>query len=277
MVIESIWDGDSRNRNSDSGTRAAPDWRDWQEIIRQMATTQNQVIGLNGLLFSYDSLNNLSVFTGIGVDPILLFSDPLVTRFGGLSDYTEFEVDGTIKFVGDATTWDDIRVPLSATRVGAAQIPDFSQVADNGSGSVGVYAFIFPDSTLKQVFFALQLPHSYKLGSDLHPHIHWMPQTTNTGTVNWEIEYSIISINGTLPNTTLVALPDDGAGVVNTHQLAENADISGTGLGLSSMLLGRLSRNGGAGADDFVGDAALLEFDLHFEQDTVGSREELIK
>jgi hypothetical protein len=276
-MIESIWDGDSRNRHSDDGIRSSPDWRDWQEVIRQVAVTQEQVIGLNGLTITYDSLNNLTVFTGIGVDPILWFSDPLVTRFGGLTDYSEFEVDGTLKFTGDAITWDDARVPLSAVRVGATQVPAFSQVANDGAASVGIYAFIFPDNDLKQVFFALQLPHSYKLGSTLHPHVHWMPQTTNTGTVNWQLEYSIASIDGTIGNTTTVSLKDDGDGTVNKHQLAAGADITGTGLGLSSMLLGRLFRDGGVGDDDFVGDAALLEFDVHFEQDTVGSRQETIK
>jgi hypothetical protein len=234
-------------------------------------------IGLLGLNTHYDDAGTTTVFAGAGADPIVVISDTPYIRFGDLLNYSEFGADGTIKFAGDATTWDDVRVPLSATRVGAAQVPDFSQVADNGSGSVGVYALIFPDNTLKQVFFALQMPHSYKLESDLHPHIHWMPQTTNTGTVNWELEYSIISINGTLPSTTLVTIPQEGAGAVNTHQLAENADIDGTGLGLSSMLLGRISRNGGVGADNFTGDAALLEFDLHFEQDTVGSRQEIVK
>jgi hypothetical protein len=104
-----------------------------------------------------------------------------------------------------------------------------------------------------------------------------MPQTTNTGTVNWQLEYSIASIDGTIGNTTTVSLKDDGDGTVNKHQLAAGADITGTGLGISSMLLGRLFRDGGVGDDDFVGDAALLEFDVHFEQDTVGSRQETIK
>jgi len=35
--------------------------------------------------------------------------------------------------------------------------------------------------------------------------------------------------------------------------------------------------NGGQGTDDFTGDAALLEFDIHFEQDTIASHEEYVK
>ena len=42
-----------------------------------------------------------------------------------------------------ALLWDDLRVPLSAVRVGAAKIPTFTNWRDNGAGSTGVGAFHF--------------------------------------------------------------------------------------------------------------------------------------
>jgi hypothetical protein len=123
------------------------------------------------------------------------------------------------------------------------------------------------------------MPHGYKIGSDIHPHVHWLPQTTSTGTVNWQLEYSIANINSVLGNTTTIQMPGVGAGIANTHQLTDASPetIDGSSLTLSNMMLGRLFRDGGVGADTFVGDAALMEFDLHFEKDTVGSRQEIIK
>jgi len=43
------------------------------------------------------------------------------------------------------------------------------------------------------------------------------------------------------------------------------------------MLVCRLYRDGGAAADDFGNTAGLLGFDIHFEKDTQGSRQEYIK
>jgi hypothetical protein len=130
-MIPSVWDGDSKNRNSNSGTLSSPDWRDWEEVIRQVALTQMQVIGLNGLIFEYDDVDTTTIKAGGNVITVIN-STPWI-RFGGLSNYSEFEADGTLKFAGSATVWDDIRVPVTATRVGATQVPDFTQVADDGA------------------------------------------------------------------------------------------------------------------------------------------------
>ena len=55
------------------------------------------------------------------------------------------------------------------------------------------------------------------------------------------------------------------------------AGIDGTGKTLSSILSIKLSRIGGALADDYDDDALLKEFDIHYEVDTVGSRAESSK
>ncbi len=38
-----IWDGDSPNRDSDNAPMKAPDWRDWNRMIEEVAATQTQV------------------------------------------------------------------------------------------------------------------------------------------------------------------------------------------------------------------------------------------
>jgi hypothetical protein len=48
--------------------------------------------------------------------------------------------------------------------------------------------------------------------------------------------------------------------------------IAGTGQGISSMLVCRLHRDAGKGADTLAAAVAFLEFDVHFEIDTLGSR-----
>lgn len=201
---------------------------------------------------------------------------PLI--IGGPTHNVEFEADGTMVMNGNATVWDDIRVSALATRLGVIRPPTFAQLSDDGAGSTGVFTYMFADNSEQQVFFSVLIPHGYKLGSDLHPHVHWSPQTADTGQVDWFLEYTISNYEGTFGNTTTITISDDGEGTINKHQIATPAaPIDGSSTQLAAMLICRLYRDGGQGNDDFIGDAALLEFDLHFEQDTVGSREEYTK
>jgi hypothetical protein len=43
------------------------------------------------------------------------------------------------------------------------------------------------------------------------------------------------------------------------------------------MMHWKLSRIGGDGTDTYTADARLLEFDIHYEVDSMGSSEELVK
>ncbi|MEE9548672.1 MAG: hypothetical protein V3V68_04890 [Nitrosomonadaceae bacterium] len=196
---------------------------------------------------------------------------------GDNTDNTEFEADGTMVMNGAATVWDDIRVPALAVRLGVIRPPTFAQMADDGAGSTGVFALMFADNAEEQVFFNVQIPHSYKEGTDLHAHVHWSPQTADTGQVDWLLEYTIANVDGTFGNTVTITMSDDGDGTINKHQKSSDIEIDGSSLTISAMLACRLYRDGGQGNDDLVGNAAFLEFDFHYEQDTVGSREEYTK
>ena len=43
----SAWDGDSGNRDSDDGRMAAPDYRDWARMVREVAAVQNSNLGVD--------------------------------------------------------------------------------------------------------------------------------------------------------------------------------------------------------------------------------------
>jgi len=191
----------------------------------------------------------------------------------------DLTVEGKVVLESDLvlkdTVWDDLRVPMQNTLINPANSePNFEEWID------GIYAYHFDPGNDDDwsLHFAVQLPHSYKVGTNLRPHLHWAPKTDNTGNVVWEIEYVAAPRNGTFPasasNSTITVAAD---GVVNKHQIAEFDEISGTGFGISTMLLCRLTRLGDDGADTFTGDAVVLEFDLHFEIDGFGSDDEHVK
>jgi len=171
--------------------------------------------------------------------------------------------------------WDDLRVPMENTRINPANSePAFEQI-----GSTGLYSFAFDaaNNDDESLHFVAQLPHGYKEGSDLHPHIHWLPSTTNTGNVVWELDYVAMAIDGTMGTVQTLEATVAADGTALKHQVDELGAIDGDGLGISSMLICRLTRLGDDAADTFTGIAYAMEFDFHYQMDTIGSRQEYVK
>lgn len=178
--------------------------------------------------------------------------------------------------------WDDLRVPLTATRLGASRTPGWAQFKDNGAGSTGVYTNWFDKNTEEEMFFEVELPNSYKEGTDIEAHVHWTPNANGAGQVSWGLEYTWQNIAGTFGNTTIIYgdTPLTGGSLVaDLHYLTPIADISGTGKTNSSMIVGRVFRDatGAGGTDDYADDAGLLEVDFHYQMDAPGSRTQFEK
>jgi len=201
---------------------------------------------------------------------------------GDIDTDTNLIVDGTSTLTGDVlfqgdilyedTFWDNIRVPMSAVKLGQTNPPGW--ITFNGGDLV---VLGFDDARKENVYFTVQLPHSYKEGTDLEAHIHWSPITTNGGNVMWDLEYQWANISATFPASTVVPLVDAADGTAWKHQIHEMTSIDGTGKELSSMLVCRLSRLGADGGDTHVGDAALLGVDFHYQIDAPGSYTEYTK
>jgi hypothetical protein len=198
----------------------------------------------------------------------------LTTTGDGDGNDSDFEADGTLHFGGDATVWEDLRVPISAVRIAGA-----APAAEQAYKSGIVLAF----DTLSDdyCYFTAQIPHSYKEGTDLEAHLHWAIPTAGGGAatenVKWDLTYSWSNIGAAIPNASSVTLTVD---VNNTnadeHLMDEWTTISGTGKTISSMLICSLKRDTGV-ASDYGNDVYLMEIDFHYEIDTIGSRTETVK
>lgn len=179
--------------------------------------------------------------------------------------------------VHDYSVWDDLRVALTTTKLGGVKDPGFAQLASDGAGSTGVYAYHFDKTTEEEVFCAVQMPHSWEEGSDIEPHVHWLPTDTDTGAVVWGLEYAWLDFDGTLGNTTILTVTDAADGTDGKHQLASFGTISGAGHTVSSMLMCRVFRKAADAADTYNADAAALEFDIHYQRDAAGSDNQYTK
>ncbi len=196
------------------------------------------------------------------------------------------EADGTLRLDNTATVWNDLMVFPDATTKGGSNPPEWGQAfKKNAVGtSQGVYLWMFSPTIEEELYITVQIPHDYKVGSDLHPHVHW---TTVTGTpsgsnVVWGLEYTLVAVGGTFPNTVIITsntlIPECGTpSGTGQHLISPFSPVSGAGLGISSVLICRLFRAPGDAAATFPNTVGLLGFDIHYEQDTQGSRTQWTK
>lgn len=198
-------------------------------------------------------------------------------KFGDVDsgNYTEFQEDTGFSIAyGSSIGWNDLRFPASTLNpTGGASDADVD-IADTPF----IGTLLFNSDTTEIICGQAQMPHSWAIGTELRPHVHWCPTNTNTGNVYWQFDYQIANVNGTFPGTyTTLTSIDAADGITNKHQLASFGSINMSGYLLSSMLLWRLSRIGGNGVDTYNADARLLEVDFHYRIDSCGSRQEFIK
>ena len=87
-------------------------------------------------------------------------------------------VDWTQRFRDrELSYWDDLRAPANA--INPAGSPSAATV------STADASLQFAGNADNVVVVWFQLPHQWKEGSDLHPHIHWAKNTTDAGIVDW--------------------------------------------------------------------------------------------
>jgi len=171
-----------------------------------------------------------------------------------------------------STTWDDLRFPASGLNApGPTAAPD----TDSDTGLL-----LFDDGSTEVMSGVAQMPHAWAEGTEIRPHVHWIQSAT--GNVLWQLEYRLIqAYNGTFPaawttisNATAVGTYPGSGDYINITAFPA---IDMSGFRISSMVIFKLSRVGGDASDTMTGDAALLEFDIHYQINAFGSRQEFIK
>ncbi len=179
---------------------------------------------------------------------------------------------------GGDTKWDDLRVTLDKGS-NAASLEYFS-------GSDGPQIWYFRNNaSLEAMSFMVQLPHSWKEGTTIYPHLHWSPRASKSGNVEWKLEYTWVNYSPVTPqvfaaittNTVVASGPFTANSHVITALTSSNAGIDGSGKLISSILICRITRNSSNAADTYADDAGLLFVDFHIQIDGAGSRQEYIK
>lgn len=211
--------------------------------------------------------NGVTLFCGVFPSNVvrLVGTDGIVTNDSRNLSFSNIAVRGNITLVN--TVWDDLRVPLSTARTGAS-VPNYSIFTN------GVYCWHFVDAQTDTLYFDTQLPHGYKAGTTLKPHVHWAPKTASTNDVVWQLEYTVASIGSNFTATSSLTVTAACQNVAMQHLLKDFGNIPGTGLTRSAVIVGRISRLGTDAGDNYTGDACPLSFDIHYEADKIGTDSE---
>ena len=171
----------------------------------------------------------------------------------------------------DDDVWNNVTVTMTGVKGGGVKDPTFVQVANDGEGSpsTGIFGYSFSATAEEELFFTLQAPFSYKEGSNVHPHIHWMPNDTDTGTVVWGLEVAVVNEGAALGNTGILTTTANGGGLAYEHIISEWPEMDGSNFEFNSTMMCRIFRD--ATADTYTGEAILLLMDFNHLMDTVGS------
>ena len=173
----------------------------------------------------------------------------------------------------DKMGWDDIRVAGSEFGSGV-KAPTLRQF-----NSSGIYVMGFQGTTQNdESFFQIQMPHKWNGNLDsagLLPHIHLCTEinATNVDTVVFVLEWvyaEIGAVFGTATKDTLII--DLDSYDAWEHRLEPFSVIQKSSRSVSQMFLFRLTRLQDHTKDNFSGWILVLEWDMHYKESEVGSR-----
>ncbi len=172
--------------------------------------------------------------------------------------------------------YDDMRMEPTARNTGT-KAPTFALWKG------GLYLYDFDNALVaaeKEIFFTVQMPHGWKEGSLVYPHVHWVNKAAGTAghVVRWGLEYTVANIGSVFPAAaTIYGTTIQGGGVItaaDSHLITSFDPINMTGGEISRILACRLFRNSSNAADTYTGTAGLLYIDWHIVMARPGSRYE---
>jgi hypothetical protein len=188
------------------------------------------------------------------------------------SDYTEFEADGSIEFIGTATVWSDVQFEISSGKIGAANNPSWTALTANTyEYAFGVSDYIDLNSE--------EVSHGWKEGTAGNMHLHLSIPTANaTGSsryAKFTLYIAYVNSSGIWTETTLTAekeIPDGSSALENFY--LDMGDLTLSGLTIGTQIKCRIERIAATGGTEYADDVFIHQVGCHLEESRVGSRTE---
>jgi len=176
------------------------------------------------------------------------------------------------------TVWKDINLDTAVFGLPVATQPDEVQIVDKLGANTGIYTWGFDINELVSGVFEMQ--HDYKEGTDVTFHVHWGGNDAPTGTdyVKWQLTYSIVRDDNTINATTTIYIEsayDTQYEWIRSSFPAitgSTGGVDGGNIKIGDQFFFYLKRIAAAG-DAYAGDALGATLGLHYQIDTMGSRQ----
>lgn len=143
--------------------------------------------------------------------------------------------------------------------------------------------YLFAHDASETVMAVIQLPSSYKEGTNLQPYLNWSKSATGTGDVVWKLEYKIARVGeqadgnwSQLVSSSTISEASNN-GTVSRHLVTDLGSITGATLGIHDILAVRMTRVHDDNNDTYTSDARMMSLQLFHEVDRIGSSAEWMK
>jgi hypothetical protein len=170
--------------------------------------------------------------------------------------------------------WEDLTFPAEGINpAGAPDAASYDTTTYPGT-------LLFSGTQDRHVAGTAQMPHAWREGTTIKPHIHWTKTTADAGgaAVTWQMRFATASIDGAVSaysGWTAGTLVQGNLTSLEWHNITSFGDLAMTGLGVSTIVIWELRRVGST--DAYNSNARLLALDFHYQRNSSGSRREYVK
>lgn len=139
-----------------------------------------------------------------------------------------------------------------------------------------IYLYEFTPTDMLETFSNFHIPHSWRVGSMLYPHLHFSVKSNDTGVVRLGFEYTganrhddtgVIVFGDTQTIYLEFTIPANSAYTHFVAEVPELGGIDGSQLNVDAMVMMRIFRDGAHVNDTFPESIWGITADLHIEVD----------
>lgn len=177
-------------------------------------------------------------------------------------NYSEFNSDGVLKMNGDAKVFDEIMLMLTGAELHPSQSPTWKTFK-------GGQALSFSATAAQTIYFRVQLPKKWAEGTDITPKIHAVHESSETGTVIWDLTISWANEGLVFPTETTIQKSFTENSTIDGHDSHLLDAISGVNKEKSSIAICSLTRRGDV--DTSTTETLLIGVNMIILIDSLGS------
>lgn len=172
------------------------------------------------------------------------------------------------------TVFDDLQFPVSDAKVTPNNLlPSWEVFTTNTSE----YAFSVNDEVDTK---ANEIPHWWKQGTAGHAHIHITTKAVPAGAqyAKFTVTFAYADTDEVwveAPLTAELTIPISTTALTNFY--LDLGDLTLTNYLIGAQIRCRIKRIAATGGTEYVGDIFVTQVGIHFEKDTLGSRQEIVK